>query len=279
MKDIEERLYEQAANEIQDSTTKPGLWAKAFSDSMGDLERTKALYIRLRVKQLIQREDQPTIPEVSNGAAKQDEKILQVMRRLSIDFRAKSGSAPSFSHFFPPDSDVGIVLDTPVDMVLTEKRVMFFPGIQMHRHSKTAEVTGFFLGGPIGLHLAAGLMEKLVARKEKAYDALFLNEATQSGEFPFFELKDLICEIFEFRYSWDMFGGSKNAYAILIGNLHYRGNVTTGLAQITFTNTSANKIPIRKSLEDAGVVVSLLEKKFKKSTDVIYYLHGRLTDA
>jgi len=43
-----------AWNEIEDQKVKQGLWAKAFSDAGGDIEKTKATYLELRVKQLIE---------------------------------------------------------------------------------------------------------------------------------------------------------------------------------------------------------------------------------
>ena len=48
----DESLYEQALREVEDENLRKGLWAKAFSESLGDENKTKALYISLRVAQL-----------------------------------------------------------------------------------------------------------------------------------------------------------------------------------------------------------------------------------
>ena len=51
----EEDMYAAALAELQSGTTRPGLWAKAFADSEGDENKSKALYIKLRVQQEIER--------------------------------------------------------------------------------------------------------------------------------------------------------------------------------------------------------------------------------
>jgi len=48
----DESLFEQAMNEVQSGTTRPGLWAKAFSLAQGEESKSKALYIQYRVEQL-----------------------------------------------------------------------------------------------------------------------------------------------------------------------------------------------------------------------------------
>lgn len=54
----EEDLYAAALVEVQSGTTRPGLWAKAFADAEGDESKSKALYIKLRVQQEIERKQQ-----------------------------------------------------------------------------------------------------------------------------------------------------------------------------------------------------------------------------
>jgi hypothetical protein len=46
------KLYETAMEEIESSTVQKGLYARAFSQSEGDKDKTDALYIRLRVQSL-----------------------------------------------------------------------------------------------------------------------------------------------------------------------------------------------------------------------------------
>lgn len=49
----DEPFYEEVARELEVNEMKPGLWAKAFAEADGDEERVKAIYIRLRVAQLM----------------------------------------------------------------------------------------------------------------------------------------------------------------------------------------------------------------------------------
>lgn len=55
MNEIE--IYEMVAAEIDSGHTKSGLWAKSFAESDGDENRTRALYMRLRVAQVIEEND------------------------------------------------------------------------------------------------------------------------------------------------------------------------------------------------------------------------------
>lgn len=54
----EEDLYAMAFAEIQGENRRQGLWAKALSESMGDDKKAQALYIRIRVEQLISEQDE-----------------------------------------------------------------------------------------------------------------------------------------------------------------------------------------------------------------------------
>tara|TARA_B100000575_G_scaffold280598_1_gene270284 strand:+ start:270 stop:584 length:315 start_codon:yes stop_codon:yes gene_type:complete len=49
---IDEELYLQASKEIEDGNTNEGTWARAFANSEGSEEKTKALYIKYRSKKL-----------------------------------------------------------------------------------------------------------------------------------------------------------------------------------------------------------------------------------
>jgi hypothetical protein len=49
----DEAFYNQVAEEIQAKKMLPGLWTKAFAQAGGDTERARAVYIKLRVAQLI----------------------------------------------------------------------------------------------------------------------------------------------------------------------------------------------------------------------------------
>ena len=47
----EEKIYSTIAKEIESNKLKKGLWTKAFSESEGDENKTKALYIKSLVSQ------------------------------------------------------------------------------------------------------------------------------------------------------------------------------------------------------------------------------------
>ena len=48
-----EDIYAQVSVEIEEGNIYQGLWAEAFSKAEGDLQRTKAKYIELRVNSII----------------------------------------------------------------------------------------------------------------------------------------------------------------------------------------------------------------------------------
>ncbi|MEQ1858437.1 MAG: hypothetical protein ABMA13_00720 [Chthoniobacteraceae bacterium] len=52
MNAFEEKLYEMAGHELISKAVKPGLWTKAFAMALGDEQKTKAVYIELRVAEL-----------------------------------------------------------------------------------------------------------------------------------------------------------------------------------------------------------------------------------
>ena len=52
MKIPEEQFYEIAGREVKENEVRLGLWTMAFSESPGDEQQAKALYIKLRVAQL-----------------------------------------------------------------------------------------------------------------------------------------------------------------------------------------------------------------------------------
>lgn len=56
----EERFYEQASREVAENQLSQGIWGKAFSLGLGDEQKAKALYMRLRAEQL-ERDYQDTI--------------------------------------------------------------------------------------------------------------------------------------------------------------------------------------------------------------------------
>jgi hypothetical protein len=54
----DELFYEQVAAEVVSGQLRPGLWAKAFSMAAGNEDVARAVYIRLRVDQLLEEASQ-----------------------------------------------------------------------------------------------------------------------------------------------------------------------------------------------------------------------------
>ncbi|MEO8206594.1 MAG: hypothetical protein ABI615_10475 [Chthoniobacterales bacterium] len=54
MSSDDDHYYEAVAAELQSQQMKPGLWARAYSQTQGDEAQTLAVYIQLRVHQLIE---------------------------------------------------------------------------------------------------------------------------------------------------------------------------------------------------------------------------------
>lgn len=52
MTDLEEQFYETAAREVAERRVVPGVMAKAFSLAGGDQNKSVAIYLKLRVRQL-----------------------------------------------------------------------------------------------------------------------------------------------------------------------------------------------------------------------------------
>ena len=76
----EDDLYAAALAEVQAGTTRPGLWAKAFADSEGDENKSKALYIKLRVQQEIEHQQQEQ--KAADGLA------AEAVRRKAGEFQS-----------------------------------------------------------------------------------------------------------------------------------------------------------------------------------------------
>ena len=52
----EDRFYDVVAREIRENRIQDGLWTKAIAKSLGDENKTKAMYIQMRVEQLAREE-------------------------------------------------------------------------------------------------------------------------------------------------------------------------------------------------------------------------------
>lgn len=49
---LEERLFREAAKEVESNIIREGLWAKALANSEGNQDKSKALYLRYRVQSM-----------------------------------------------------------------------------------------------------------------------------------------------------------------------------------------------------------------------------------
>lgn len=70
--DDDDSFYEEVAKEIESNTLKPGLWTRAFAEANGSHDLARALYIRLRVAQLV-RVKQAELREIQRL---EDERIM-----------------------------------------------------------------------------------------------------------------------------------------------------------------------------------------------------------
>ena len=52
----DDHLYEQVSEEMTAGDIKPGMWTKAYANAMGDENKAKAIYIRMRVETLAREE-------------------------------------------------------------------------------------------------------------------------------------------------------------------------------------------------------------------------------
>ena len=82
---LEEELYRQVWQELDEGTTDKGLWAKLLVDNDGDEERTKISYLKIRVERL---RNQSSIQRAEPKASKQ--KILEKQDFDSPDSNKKN---------------------------------------------------------------------------------------------------------------------------------------------------------------------------------------------
>jgi hypothetical protein len=94
MHHVDSPLYEKAASELAAKIADRGLLAKAFSISMGDEARSKALYIQFRVDQLKS--------EAAAAAVAAGEKLRAEMMRVTAEKRARKDSQKVNPAIQPP---------------------------------------------------------------------------------------------------------------------------------------------------------------------------------
>ena len=80
----EEEIYELISEEIERKSTKKGIWTKAFSESLGDEQKTKALYIKYRFDQIKQ-----TQPQVDQETIVKDDEEKVTGKKVSNEYKIK----------------------------------------------------------------------------------------------------------------------------------------------------------------------------------------------
>ncbi len=67
----DEKYYDIVAQEIRENRINDALWTKAIAKAMGDENKTKAVYIQLRVEQIIREEKEASREAQIAGASEQ----------------------------------------------------------------------------------------------------------------------------------------------------------------------------------------------------------------
>ena len=107
----EEEIYELISEEIESSSTKKGLWTKAFSESEGDEQKTRALYIKYRFDQIKQ-----TQPQVDQETIVKDDEEKVTEKKVSNEYKIKLSDRvikeeKSLGHYYdsgqPPEKSLG----------------------------------------------------------------------------------------------------------------------------------------------------------------------------
>ena len=80
----EEEIYELISEEIESNSTKKGIWTKAFSESEGDEQKTKALYIKYRFDQINEAQTQL---EQETIVKDDEEKVTE--KKVSNEYKIK----------------------------------------------------------------------------------------------------------------------------------------------------------------------------------------------
>jgi hypothetical protein len=135
-----DKFYEEVARELETKSLRPGLWTRAVAETGDEGSAAKALYIRLRVSELVQQEQIDRVGSQAEARRKAEEQ-----RRT-----AKTAKPP-----MPWYVGVGICLFCIVCGLLT---VILFSGliavlIDMFSEAQGSDLTGDLVGGLILLAL------------------------------------------------------------------------------------------------------------------------------
>ena len=110
----EEEIYELISEEIESNSTKKGLWTKAFSESEGDEQKTRALYIKYRFDQIKQ-----TQPQVDQETIVKEDEEKVTEKKVSNEYKIKLSDRvikeeKSLGHYYdsgqPPEKFGGFLL-------------------------------------------------------------------------------------------------------------------------------------------------------------------------
>ena len=110
----EEEIYELISGEIESNSTKKGLWTKAFSESEGDEQKTRALYIKYRFDQI----NQPQ-PQIDQETIVKDDEEKVTEKKVSNEYKIKLSDRvikeeKSLGHYYdsvqPPEKFGGFLL-------------------------------------------------------------------------------------------------------------------------------------------------------------------------
>jgi hypothetical protein len=93
----DDKLYEIAMEEIENNSVQKGLYARAFSQSEGDKDKTDALYIKFRVQSLqdelmLEAEQERTLEEEHHKEKLLKEQQLIEERQLELELKAKANA-------------------------------------------------------------------------------------------------------------------------------------------------------------------------------------------
>jgi len=69
----DEKYYQTVAEELRANRINDALWTKAIAKSQGDENKTKAMYIQLRVEQLVQEEKRSKLARTELGEGREGE--------------------------------------------------------------------------------------------------------------------------------------------------------------------------------------------------------------
>ena len=79
---LEEKLYEDVVQELNQNIRRDGLWAKALASSDGSEEKAKSTYIRLRVQSM--KDEAEVIDELRREEQKEENRRLSIQKGLAI---------------------------------------------------------------------------------------------------------------------------------------------------------------------------------------------------